>query len=60
MTKSKLSKIKFFRCNTDEQKSHIDFALVNQGLLSKKLMTRDFRYDTVNYGARLARHLFKL
>jgi len=59
MTKSKHSKIKFFSCNTDKQKSHIDFALVNQGLLSMKLRTRDFRYDTVKYGASLTRHRFK-
>jgi len=60
MTKQKDSKIKFFPCKTDEQKSHIEFTLVNQGLLSKKLMTSDFKYDTVKYEAILARHLFKL
>lgn len=59
-TKPKVSKIKFFPCKTDEQKSHIEFTLVNQGLLSKKLMTSDFRYDTVKYRGSLARHLFRL
>jgi hypothetical protein len=57
MTKPKYYKIKFFPCNIDEQKSLIEFALVNQRLLSKKLMTSDFKYDTVKYGASLTRRL---
>ena len=59
MTKPKYSKIKFFPCKTDEQKSLNDFALINHGLLSKKLMTNDLMYDTVKYGASLTRHPFK-
>jgi hypothetical protein len=59
MIKPKYSKIKFFPSKTDEQKSHIDVALVNQELLSKKIMTTDLKYGTVKYGASLTRHLFK-
>jgi hypothetical protein len=61
MTKTKYSEIKLLSCKTVEHKSNIEFSVVNQGLLSKKLMTSDLRYDTATYGAgaRLHRHLFK-